>query len=246
MTARWSKHRPLLGAYVLALCTVVLAAVTLFVWPKLFAATPDSVAQLVTATCGAESQADGPPSDAAQPCPVSVLPISPGRFRVEAGDPGAERLTLDFQIPTDTPRWARVLLVWAWQSPEDLAVEAFGLERSGSGLRIEPREDVTGSGRRRLFELDPSLDVQQIRVVVRRGGGEGRHARGLCLDEVGLYASAAGLGRDVRPFLPDLLDRLVCRGVLAHKVDEVVLASDRLRYWALVLDPARLLSGLPR
>jgi hypothetical protein len=33
---------------------------------------------------------------------------------------------------------------------------------------------------------------------------------------------------------------------LAHQVDEFVLASDRVRYWAPVLDPARLLSGLPR
>jgi hypothetical protein len=33
---------------------------------------------------------------------------------------------------------------------------------------------------------------------------------------------------------------------LAHQIDEFVLASDRVRYWAPVLDPARLLSGLPR
>jgi hypothetical protein len=36
---------PFFCASVLALCTVVLAAVALFVWPKLFAATPDGVPQ---------------------------------------------------------------------------------------------------------------------------------------------------------------------------------------------------------
>ncbi|HKC11194.1 MAG TPA: hypothetical protein VKI41_03955 [Vicinamibacteria bacterium] len=39
---------------------------------------------------------------------------------------------------------------------------------------------------------------------------------------------------------------LVAARFLAHQIDRFVLASDRVRYWAPVLDPARLLSGLPR
>jgi hypothetical protein len=45
---------PLFCACVLAICTVVLAGVALFVWPKLFAATPDGVAPLVSAGCDPE------------------------------------------------------------------------------------------------------------------------------------------------------------------------------------------------
>jgi hypothetical protein len=209
-------HLPLFCASVLALCTVALAAVALFVWPKLFAATPDGVAQLVTADCGPEPGGDVLPAVPPQPCAVSVLLISPGRFRVQAGDPAAERLTLHFQIPAGSPRRARILLVGASPSPDDLAVEAFGPEPSGRWRRIDAQGDKTGPGKRRLLELDPTLDVQQIRVVVHRLAGEGTPARGLFLDEVGLYASATGLGRDVRPFLTSLPDRNVYRAVLAR------------------------------
>jgi hypothetical protein len=209
------RHLPLFCASVLAVCTVVLAAVALFVWPKLFAATPDGVAPLVSAGCGPEPGEEIEAAVPPEPCAVSVLLVSPGRFRVEAGDPGAERLTLHFQIPAGSPRRPRVLLVGTWPSPDDLAVEAFGLEPSG-WRRIDKPEQGTGPGKRRLLELDPSLDVQQIRVVVRRGAEGGRDPRGLCLDEVGLYPSATGLARDDRPFLPSLPDRLVYRGVLAR------------------------------
>jgi hypothetical protein len=195
---------------------VALAAVALFLWPKLFAATPDGVTQLVTAGCGPEPGGDILPAVSSQPCTVSILLISPGRYRVEAGDPAAETVTLRFQIPIGSPRHARVLLVSAFQSPDDLAVEALGLEPSGGWRRIDGRENGAGPRKRRLIELDPPLDVQQIRVIVRRVAGAEGDPRGLCLDEVGLYASPDGLARDVRPFLRDLPDRLVYRGVLAR------------------------------
>jgi hypothetical protein len=106
-------------------------------------------------------------------------------------------------------------MVSAWPSPDEVTVEAFGLEPTG-WRRIDKREQDRGLGKRRLLELDPLLDFQQIRVVVRPVAGEGGHPRRVCLDEVGLYASATGLDRDVRPFLTSLPDRLVYRGVLAR------------------------------
>jgi hypothetical protein len=62
------------------------------------------------------------------------------------------------------------------------------------------------------------------------------------LCEAGFYRTLLGQRRKALA----LAAVFVAAWFLAHKVDEFVLASDRVRYWAPVLDPARLLSGLPR
>jgi len=218
VTARWSlpRHLPVVSASALAFCTVTLAALALFVWPKLFASTPDGVAPLVSASCGPEPGRDVQPSVGLKPCPVSVLLVSPGRFRVEAGDPGADHLTLHFEIPSRSPWRAQVLLLGARPSADGLTIEVLGFDPGVGWRRIEAGDQGRGPGKRRLLGLDPSLDVHQIQVVVRRAAGEGEPALRLLLDEVGLYASPVGLDRDVRPFLSDLPDRLVYRGVLAR------------------------------
>jgi len=217
VTARWSprRHLPAVSASALTFCTAALAAVALFVWPKLFAGTPDGVASLVSASCEPEPGGDVRPT-APPPCSAGVLLVSPGRYRVEASDPRAERLRLHFQTPSGSPPRPRVLLIFSKPSPDDLAVEVFGFDPSVGWRRIDAGEEGAGPSKRRLRGLDPSLEIHQIDVVVRRGAGEGTPGRGLCLDEVGLYASPAGLDRDVRPFLTELPDRLVYRGVLAR------------------------------
>jgi hypothetical protein len=174
VTARWSppRHLPAVCASALAFCTVTLAAVALFVWPKLFDSTPDGVAPLVSASCGPDPGGDVQPSVALEPCPVSVLLVSPGRFRVEAGDPGADRLTLHFQIPSPSPWRAQVLLLGARQSADGLAIQVLGFDPGVGWRRIDAAEKDRGPSKRRLFGLDPPLDVHQIQVVVRRAGGD--------------------------------------------------------------------------
>ena len=62
------------------------------------------------------------------------------------------------------------------------------------------------------------------------------------LCEAGFYRTL--LGKRWRAL--SLAAAFVAAWFLAHQIDEFLLASDRARYWAPVLDPARLLSGLPR
>jgi hypothetical protein len=189
--------------------TLLLLALAVFLWPRVFAGTPDGTGRLASAACESPGAANGPTS-----CSVSVLLISPGRFRVEANDPAADRMTLVFHLPDASSQPPRVLAAWSWPGSEDLAVQALALGPGTAWRRIDGEEVTLRPARRRLFRLDAPAGAREIQVVVSRAARSS--ADPLRLDEVGLYASEVGLLRDTRPLLTSLPDRLFYRGVLAR------------------------------
>jgi len=177
------------------------AGITMVVWPRLFDSTPAGVGRLTSAHCEALPGAE---------CAVTVLTISPGRLWVEASAPRADRVVLDFELsPTEAP--PRALLLGA--TAADLAVTVLQAEGRPEWQPVETLETGGGS-RRRVLHLVGDRVGGPVRVVLTREPAP-RETR-LRVEEVGLFASEAGLARDARGFLRHLPDRRVYYGILAR------------------------------
>jgi len=159
-----------------------------------FASTPDGIGRLLASTCG-----EGP----SHACATKTLEISPGRYWVEAGSPTADRVTLEFEVGAGSG--ARALLLPA--RSDALTVRVLGVH--GDPLRAT---ESGGGFRRRVLQLEGDVGGRSV-VVLERAPGS---AEPLRVEEVGLFASDAGLLRDERPFLRSLPDRRVYFGLLAR------------------------------
>lgn len=188
------SRRQRVAAAVLAACVALAALVAALAWPRLFASTPDGIGRLLASTCGVG------PSHA---CTTKTLEISPGRYWVEAGSPTADRVTLEFQVGAGSG--ARALLLPA--RSDALTVRVLG----GHGDPLRATESG-GGFRRRVLQLEGDAGVRCV-VVLERAPGS---AEPLRVEEVGLFASDAGLLRDERPFQRSLPDRRVYYGLLAR------------------------------
>ena len=191
------------GAWaVLVLAALLAAAVTVVVWPRLFDSTPAGIGRLTGARC------EGAPGTG---CTVRVLTISTGRLWLEASVSEADRATLDFDLPAAVP--PRALLLGA--TAGDLAATVLRSDGRSGWQAVETAESGGGL-RRRVLTLAGTSAGDRIRVVLtREPAGRDPSAR-LRVEEIGLFASEAGLASDSRGFLRDLPDRRVYYGLLAR------------------------------
>jgi hypothetical protein len=187
----------------LALAALVAAEITVLVWPRLFDSTPAGMGRLTGARCEAVPGAA---------CKVTVLTISSGRLWLEASVPGADRVVLDFDLPS------------SGASPRALLLGATTTDLTGAVARSDGRSawqpvetfETGGGSRRRVLRLGGARVGDRIRVVLTREPATGESATRLRVEEVGLFASEAGLSRDIRGFLLGFPDRRVYYGFLAR------------------------------
>ena len=186
----------------LALATLGAALIVLVVWPRLFDSTPAGTASLVAARC------EGPPDT---PCAVRTLGLSPGRHWLEASDTQADRVRLDFALsPSVEPVRALLGAGAAGLTP---AVEHAGTNSSWELVATEKRG---GGSRRRVLLLSSLAGGGRVRVTLVRQAGAAEPAEPLGVQEIGLFASEAGLQADARGFLKSVPDRQLCNGLLAR------------------------------
>ena len=188
---------------VLALATLGQGLITFVVWPRLFGSTPAGVASLVAARC------EGPRG---APCAVKTLVISPGRYWLEASDTQADRVRLDFALPLSGEP-VRALLLGAGAAGLTPAVEHAGTSSSWEPVATEERG---GGSRRRVLLLSGLAGGDRVRVTLVRQAGAAEPAEPLRVEEIGLFASEAGLLADARGFLKGVPDRQLYNGLLAR------------------------------
>jgi hypothetical protein len=179
--------------------------IVFLVWPRLFDGTPDGLGKVVSARCAGRTE------DAQ--CTVSVLAISPGRFRFEVSRPQADGMILDFRVPPPPALPPKVLLLGAGSTDATVAVMA--VDSVGGWRRIDAEEVRGGSRWRGLLRLQNPGDAGLLRVVVQRAS-PAQTSSPLLLDEAGFLASERGLLKDPRSFLVSLPDRSVYNGILAR------------------------------
>jgi hypothetical protein len=186
----------------LALSALGAAGIALVVWPRLFDSTPAGIGRLVSARCMGEPDT---------PCAVSTLAVSAGRYWVEAGAEDPDRLSLEFALPPSGEP-ARVLLLGVESSFLVAAVEH---ARPLAGWQPVVAQELGGRSRRRLLRLSGIASGEQVRVTLERVGRRAESADRLRVEEVGLFASEAGLLTDARGFLREVPDRELYEGLLA-------------------------------
>jgi hypothetical protein len=179
------------------------AGVGFVTWPRLFDSTPPGVGRLVSARCA-------PPLET--PCAVKTLETSPNRYWLEAGADGADGLSLDFALPASGEA-PRVLLLGVDSSFLAIVVEHTTARSSWQPVATE---ELSGRSRRRLVRLSGIASGDRVRVTLERVGKHAESTERLRVEEVGLFATEAGLLGDVRWFLRDRPDREVYGGVLAR------------------------------
>jgi hypothetical protein len=142
---------------------------------------------------------------------VKTLAISPGRYWLEAGVEEAERLSLVFTLPSSGEP-ARVLLLGVGSSFLRAVVEHTTVR---SSWRPVATQELGGRSRRRLLRLSGIASGDQVRVTLERTRRRLEPTGRLRVEEVGLFATEAGLLQDDRGFLRDVPDRRVYGGFLA-------------------------------
>ena len=88
-------------------------------------------------------------------------------------------------------------------------------DRQSGWREVETKEEGRGP-RRRVLQMVGLRVGDRARVVLERTSVSGESATRLRVEEVGLFASEAGLAQDARGFLRQLPDRRVYYGVLAR------------------------------
>ena len=143
---------------------------------------------------------------------MKTLAISPGRYWLEAGAEKANRLSLDFALPASGEP-AHVLLLGV-----DSSFLAAVVEHTTARTSWQPvaTQELGGRSRRRLLRLSGIASGDQVRVTLERLGKRAESTDRLRVEEVGLFASEAGLLGDARGFLRDVPDRQVYNGILAR------------------------------
>lgn len=188
------------------LAALAAAGIAALVWPRLFDSTPAGVGRLAGARCERVALA---------PCGVEVLTISRGRHWLEANAPEANRVVLEFELAPTQPA-PRALLLGA--SADGLKVD---VEHAGGAASWQPtsaRESGGGGGglRRRVVKLDGPANVGRLRVTLTRTAAPADPEARLRVEEIGLFASEAGLADDVRRVLGGVPDRRLYNGILAR------------------------------
>ncbi len=193
------------AAGLLWLAALGAAGIAALVWPRLFDSTPAGVGRLAGARCEGVALA---------PCGVEVLTISRGRHWLEASAPEANRVVLEFELAPTQPA-PRALLLGA--SADGLKVD---VEHAGGAASWQPtptRESGGGGGvRRRVVQLHGPANVGRLRVTLTRTAAPADPEVRLRIEEIGLFASEAGLAEDVRRILGGVPDRRLYNGILAR------------------------------
>jgi hypothetical protein len=184
---------------VLALAAVAAAGIAAAVWPRLFDSTPAGVGRLAGARCEGA---------AASSCQVEVLTIGPGRLWLEASDPAATLVALDFEL--EATAGPKALLLGA--SADGLAV-AVEHSADGAAWRSVEHGELGGGARRRVARLSTATNGGRLRVTLTRDAGAREPLR---VEELGIFTSESGLLADTRAFLRNLPDRRVYFGILAR------------------------------
>jgi hypothetical protein len=187
----------------LALSALGAATIALVVWPRLFDSTPPGVARLVAARCAGALERE---------CSVRTLALSSGRHWLEASAPEAEGIVLDFEPGGGEPA-AQALLLGARVADLGVSVERAA---GGSGYVPVAAASTSGGPRRSVVQLRGIGSADRVRVRLERVHASGEQAERLRVEEVGLFASEAGLGRDARWFLRGVPDRQLYNGLLAR------------------------------
>ncbi len=187
----------------LVLVAVGAAGIVTLVWPRLFDSTPSGVAKLAGARCDAVGEAG---------CAVEVLSISEGRYWLEASAVGTNRVALEFELQAaEAP--PKALLLGASAGGLRVDVEHTG---GGSAWQTVETRESDGHLRRRVLQLGTPGIGTRVRVTLTREPASRESDELLRVEEVGLFASEAGLAEDARAFLRGLPDRRVYNGILAR------------------------------
>jgi hypothetical protein len=143
---------------------------------------------------------------------VKVLTLSPGRHWLEASAADAARVSLEFEFETVPSATPAALMLGASADGLRLAIEQSG---DGSHWELLQASESGGGPRRRVVGFGPYRTGSRLRVTLLRETAARADER-LRIEEIGFFASEAGLARDRRAFLRDVPDRRAYHGLLAR------------------------------
>ncbi len=123
------------------ICVALLVAVALILFPGVFYGSPPGLPATLSASCGGELQPSGHSVNPSI-CPVSVLMLSPGRYRVMTRDASIRELVIDFH-PSGREKWEpRVLLLRSGLPANDFDLRVEGRVESERWVNLLDRQHL--------------------------------------------------------------------------------------------------------